>query len=109
MSAYKNMKPHVRTMEFLGRTGDNPDKDFISAMFTSNDLQSGERLSLEVMYEEINIYIPMNPIIEKNFRKSILMEYSLTALAIRYLVYWILEVYIMLTIRRMRMLITVRS
>lgn len=48
---------------------DSPNEKFISAMFTSNDLQGGERLSLEVMCEEINIYIPMNPIIEKELQK----------------------------------------
>lgn len=48
---------------------DSPDEEFISAMFTSNDLQGGERLSLEVMCEEINIYVPMNPIIEKKLWK----------------------------------------
>lgn len=48
---------------------DSPDEEFIGAMFTSNDLQGGERLSLEVMCEEINIYVPMNSIIEKKLQQ----------------------------------------
>lgn len=48
---------------------DSPNEEFISAMFTSNDLQGGERLSLEVMCEEINIYVPMNPIFEEKLQK----------------------------------------
>lgn len=39
---------------------DNPDVDFIEAMFTANNLQEGERLSLEVLCEQIFIYAPMN-------------------------------------------------
>ena len=39
---------------------DNPDTDFISAMFTANNLQAGQRLSLEVLCNEIVIYVPMN-------------------------------------------------
>lgn len=41
---------------------DNPDTDFIGAMFTSNNMQAGERLSLEVLCSEIVIYVPMNPV-----------------------------------------------
>ena len=48
---------------------DNPDEEFINAMFTANDLQSGERLSLEVMCEEINIYVPMNPVINEKLQE----------------------------------------
>lgn len=48
---------------------DNPDEKFINAMFTSNDLQGGESLSLEVMCEEINIYVPMNPIINNKLQE----------------------------------------
>lgn len=40
---------------------ENPDTDFIGAMFTSNNIQVGEKLSLEVLCSEIVIYIPMNP------------------------------------------------
>ena len=39
---------------------DNPDNEFIKAMFTANDLQNGERLSLEVLCGQIFIYTPMN-------------------------------------------------
>lgn len=39
---------------------DNPDDQFIEAMFTSNDIAGGERLSLEVLCNEIVIYVPMN-------------------------------------------------
>ncbi len=49
---------------------DNPDVEFISAMFTANNLQAGQRLSLEVLCSEIIIYVPMNKVfadlIEKN-------------------------------------------
>lgn len=44
---------------------DNPDEQFIDAMFTSNDIHNGERLSLEVMCSEIVIYLPMNEKIVK--------------------------------------------
>jgi hypothetical protein len=36
------------------------DNRFIDAMFTSNNLQAGEKLSLEVLCGQIFIYIPMN-------------------------------------------------
>lgn len=36
------------------------DNRFIEAMFTSNNLQAGERLSLEVLCRQIFIYTPMN-------------------------------------------------
>lgn len=38
-----------------------PDHDFIKAMFTANNIQAGEKLSLEVLCSEIVIYVPMNP------------------------------------------------
>lgn len=41
---------------------DNPDTEFIKAMFTANNMQAGQRLSLEVLCCEIVIYIPMNNI-----------------------------------------------
>jgi len=37
-----------------------PDENFIAAMFTSNNIQAGEKLSLEVFCAEIVIYIPMD-------------------------------------------------
>lgn len=59
---------------------DNPDRKFIAAMFTSNNMQAGERLSLEVLCSEIVIYVPMNsafrklieedPLTNKVFRDS---------------------------------------
>ena len=59
---------------------DNPDIDFIGAMFTSNNIQAGEKLSLEVLCSEIVIYVPMNqkfadmikadPLTSKVFRDS---------------------------------------
>lgn len=44
---------------------DDPDTEFISAMFTANNMQAGQRLSLEVLCSEIIIYIPMNKIFSK--------------------------------------------
>ncbi len=44
---------------------DDPDSTFISAMFTANNLQAGQRLSLEVLCSEIVIYVPMNPAFSK--------------------------------------------
>ena len=59
---------------------DDPDMDFCSAMFTANNLQAGQRLSLEVLCSEIVIYVPMNkmfadlianaPVTSKVFRDS---------------------------------------
>lgn len=59
---------------------DDPDNNFISAMFTANNLQAGQRLSLEVLCSEIVIYVPMNqafskmisenPLTNKVFRDS---------------------------------------
>lgn len=39
---------------------DDPDKNFVEAMFTANDLQGGQKLSLEVLCGQIYIYVPMN-------------------------------------------------
>lgn len=44
---------------------DAPDTDFINAMFTANNMQSGQRLSLEVLCSEIVIYVPMNKVFSK--------------------------------------------
>lgn len=44
---------------------DDPDKEFIGAMFTANNMQAGQRLSLEVLCDEIVIYVPMNKVVEK--------------------------------------------
>lgn len=46
---------------------DNPDTEFINAMFTANNMQAGQRLSLEVLCGEIVIYVPMH----KGFAKMI--------------------------------------
>lgn len=46
---------------------DKPDTEFISAMFTANNMQAGQRLSLEVLCSEIVIYVPMH----KGFAKMI--------------------------------------
>lgn len=42
-----------------------PDERFIDAMFTANDVQKGQRLSLEVLCGEIVIYLPVNEAIVK--------------------------------------------
>lgn len=39
---------------------ENPDNEFIHAMFTANNMQAGQRLSLEVLCSEIVIYVPMH-------------------------------------------------
>lgn len=44
---------------------DAPDTDFINAMFTANNIQAGQRLSLEVLCSEIVIYVPMNKVFSK--------------------------------------------
>ncbi|MCI5501330.1 MAG: hypothetical protein MR409_05350 [Lachnospiraceae bacterium] len=44
---------------------DNPDTEFIKAMFTANNIQAGQRLSLEVLCSEIVIYVPMNRVFSK--------------------------------------------
>ncbi len=59
---------------------DEPDTEFIKAMFTANNIQAGQRLSLEVLCSEIVFYVPMNksfsklisdnPITSKVFRDS---------------------------------------
>ncbi len=43
----------------------NPDTEFIGAMFTANNMQAGQRLSLEVLCSEIVIYVPMNNVFSK--------------------------------------------
>ncbi|UQZ85386.1 hypothetical protein SK3146_04675 [Paenibacillus konkukensis] len=43
------------------------DCEFAKAFFTNNDLQKGKRLSIEVLCEEILIYMPMNSTLEMNF------------------------------------------
>lgn len=42
-----------------------PDERFIDAMFTANDVQKGQRLSLEVLCSEIVMYLPVNEAIVK--------------------------------------------
>ena len=44
---------------------DAPDTDFINAMFTANNMQAGQRLSLDVLCSEIVIYVPMNKVFSK--------------------------------------------
>ena len=44
---------------------DAPDTDFINAMFTANNMQAGQRLSLELLCSEIVIYVPMNKVFSK--------------------------------------------
>lgn len=44
---------------------DDPDTEFIGAMFTANNMQAGQRLSLEVLCSEIVIYVPMNKLFSK--------------------------------------------
>ncbi len=44
---------------------DEPDTEFIKAMFTANNIQAGQRLSLEVLCSEIVIYVPMNKLFSK--------------------------------------------
>ena len=38
----------------------NPDEDFISAVFSANNLQIGQNLSLEALCDEMIIYVPMH-------------------------------------------------
>lgn len=49
---------------------DDPDSEFIAAMFTANDIQGGQKLSLEVLCSEIVIYCPMNEKIADVIRKN---------------------------------------
>lgn len=49
----------------------SPDEVFIDAMFTANDVQKGQRLSLEVLCGEIVIYLPMNPAISSLINKTV--------------------------------------
>ena len=49
---------------------DAPDAEFIAAMFTANDIQGGQKLSLEVLCSEIVIYCPMNEKIADAIRKK---------------------------------------
>ncbi len=44
---------------------DEPDTEFIKAMFTANNIQVGQRLSLEVLCSEIVIYVPINKLFSK--------------------------------------------
>lgn len=44
---------------------DAPDNEFIKAMFTANNIQAGQRLSLEVLCSEVVIYVPMNKVFSK--------------------------------------------
>lgn len=44
---------------------DEPDNEFIKAMFTANNIGIGQRLSLEVLCSEIVIYVPMNKVFAK--------------------------------------------
>jgi len=48
----------------------NPDETFIDAMFTANDIQNGQRLSLEVFCNDIVIYIPVSRAITKIIRSN---------------------------------------
>jgi len=48
----------------------NPDETFIDAMFTANDIQNGQRLSLEVFCNDIVIYIPVSQAITKIIRSN---------------------------------------
>jgi len=49
---------------------DNQDEAFIDAMFTANDIQNGQRLSLEVFCYDIVIYIPVSQAITKIIRSN---------------------------------------
>lgn len=51
---------------------EDPDNDFINAMFTSNDLQAGQKLSLEVLCSKIVIYVPMSDKIAQIIRQDYL-------------------------------------
>lgn len=39
---------------------DNKENDFVGKMFSANNMQAGEKISLEVMCSEIVIYLPIN-------------------------------------------------
>ena len=43
----------------------NPDEQFLSAFFTANAVEAGEKLSIEVLCGEIVIYVPINDTIKK--------------------------------------------
>lgn len=49
---------------------DSPDTEFIKAMFTANNIQAGQRLSLEVLCNEIVIYVPMNKLLSDLIEKN---------------------------------------
>lgn len=49
---------------------ESPDAEFVAAMFTANDIQGGQKLSLEVLCSEIVIYCPMNEKIANAIRKN---------------------------------------
>lgn len=48
----------------------HPDENFIDAMFTANDIQNGQKLSLEVFCSDIVIYIPVSMTVNKMIRSS---------------------------------------
>ncbi len=47
-----------------------PDNAFIDVMFTANDIQNGQNLSLEVFCTDIVIYIPVNQTINRIIRSN---------------------------------------
>lgn len=49
---------------------DDPDEEFVAAMFTNNDTQGGGRLSLEVLCSELVLYVPMNEKIADMIREE---------------------------------------
>lgn len=49
---------------------ENPDDKFIAAMFTANDVQKGQKLSLEVLCSEIIIYIPLSNVVAKMIKEN---------------------------------------
>lgn len=48
----------------------NPDDDFVDAMFCSNDIQDDGKLSLEVFCDEIVIYAPLDDRITQRIREN---------------------------------------
>ena len=44
---------------------DNPDETFTDALFTDDDIQNGQRLSLEVFCNDIVIYMSVSQVMNK--------------------------------------------
>lgn len=56
----------------------NPDEEFVNAMFTANDIQDGGKISLEVFCEEIVIYAPLDNRIAEIINNDVCMLNAFT-------------------------------